>query len=76
MREALVELLRRQALAENDRSAHRGAGRHIEAAACEIRIQALREAGAIVKVQALPPNQMRQSGGRRSAEGGGEHGEG
>lgn len=68
MREALIELLRRQTLAENDRSGHRAAGRHIEAAACEIRIQALREARAIVKGKPLPPNQMVQSGWRRSAE--------
>jgi hypothetical protein len=66
--EAMLELTRRITLAESERSLHRSASHHIEAAACEIRIQALREARAIIKGRPLGPNEMHQSGWRRSAE--------
>lgn len=64
--ELIIE--RRLAETEQMRAVHRSAGRGIEAAACEIRAQAFREALAIIRGRSLPALRMHQSQGVRSAE--------
>ncbi|AWN36541.1 hypothetical protein DK427_13040 [Methylobacterium radiodurans] len=59
---------RRLAATEALQAGHRAAGRGIEAAACEIRAQALREAIAIIRARALPALETYQSQGVRHAE--------
>lgn len=65
-----ADLIIERRLAETERvqDMHRLAGRGIEAAACEIRIQAFREALAIIRGRALPAMRMHQRMGTRSAE--------
>lgn len=53
LRGTTLEILRRITLTENDRHAHHVAGRSVEAAACSIREQALREAFAVMNGQAF-----------------------
>lgn len=68
VRATSAELASRLAATERLQGAHRSAGRGIEAAACEIRAQAFREAIAVLKGKALAPLRMYQLAGVRTAE--------
>ncbi|WP_331326525.1 hypothetical protein [Methylobacterium fujisawaense] len=65
-----ADLIIERRLAETEQlvASHRSAGRGIEAAACEIRAQAFREALAIIRGRALPALRMHQHQGTRTAE--------
>lgn len=62
------EVSQRFAATEALQRRHRDAGRRIEAAACAIRAQALREAKAVFEGKAMPALRAYVRGGRHDAE--------